>query len=356
MKPIYHILGSDIPHHNHTVLSFFQNELLPQLNGQQHFFYVVADRSLLSAYPNLSLSCFDTKKSIAQTVVRKARLDKQAQFILHGQYNFPLWFAILSGNLPASRCYWHIWGADLYEDSKAWKFKMMYPVRRMAQNKLPVLWGTKGDLFFAHQTLQRDPTQDSVLYFPTKMANLQPREIVPNHSQLTVLLGNSGDQSNRHIDALVQIKQHLGDQVRIIIPMGYPANNQHYIEQVRQQAVKLFPENAIEILTEQLNFEDYLALLAKCDAGYFNFERQQGIGTICLLTQLNIPTILCRNNPFTLDMQAENVPFLYSEEVTPAKLAQTQQQLANLDKSTINFFAPNYRTQWLALLTQVSEK
>lgn len=356
MKPIYHILGSNIPHHNHTLLRFFQDELLPHLREQQHFFYVVGEHSLVTSYQNLSLSCFETKKSIAQAVVRKAQQDKQAQFILHGQYNFPLWWAILNGKLPASRCYWHIWGADLYEDSRAWKFKIIYPIRRIAQNKLPVLWGTRGDLAFAHQKLHRNHAQDSILYFPTRMPKGIPHVVQSKHTGLTILLGNSGDPSNRHLDALVKIKQRLGDHVRIIIPMGYPVNNQSYIRQVQQQAVKLFAEEAIDILTEPLSFEDYLALLVKCDTGYFNFERQQGIGTICLLTQLNIPVILCRHNPFTIDMQTESIPFLYSEEMTTEKIVQTQQKLDVLDKSTVSFFAPNYHTQWLALLTQVSEK
>ncbi|WP_150538252.1 TDP-N-acetylfucosamine:lipid II N-acetylfucosaminyltransferase [Actinobacillus vicugnae] len=357
MKPIYHILGSNILYHNQTLLSFFQQELLPHLQAQQHYFYVVGAPSLVEDYPALALSCFESKNAIAQAVVCKARADQRAQFILHGQYNFPLWLAILTGNLPASRCYWHIWGADLYEESSAWQFKLLYPLRRMAQNKLPVLWGTKGDLAFAHQKLKRNHSRDSLLYFPTKMPKVAPLLTPKTQGEhLTILLGNSGDRSNRHLEALTQIKQQLGEKVRIIIPMGYPANNQQYITQVQQQAVEFFPKNAVKILTEQLSFEDYLALLAECDIGYFNFARQQGIGTMCLLIQRNIPIVLSRQNPFTQDLQAEQIPFLYSDEINTFSIAQTQQQLIQLDKTAISFFAPNYRSQWLTLLTQVSEK
>ncbi|WP_235977698.1 TDP-N-acetylfucosamine:lipid II N-acetylfucosaminyltransferase [Spirabiliibacterium pneumoniae] len=348
---IYHVLGSHIEHHNKTVLDFLSNTLMNAVNPTLCQRVLMVGR--VGEYPALEITHFASKKAIAAELRARAKREKDAFFLLHGQFNPFIWLDIAFNRLPVERLGWHIWGGDLYEASHAWQFRLFYPLRRFAQRKLRYVYATQGDLHVF--TSINAHAQCQTLYFPTKMSDALPENTQHLDGEpLTILLGNSGDPTNRHLEALAAIQSAVGNTTRVIIPMGYPENNQAYIEQVRARARVLFGENVVTILKEKLAFADYLNLLQRCDVGYFNFERQQGIGTICLLIAMNIPLVLHPSNPFCLDMQAQGVPFLTPEQLNREAIKQVKVRLQQLDKHHIAFFPPNYVQGWQTLLERLA--
>lgn len=347
---LFHVLGSDIPHHNHTVLRFFNEVMNTDMpgNAPRHFMVVTSTPQALQVYTALHIETFTSKRALAQAVIARAT-DRAQRFFFHGQFNPQIWLALLSGKLRRQQAFWHIWGADLYEEGRGLKYQLFYLLRRLAQRRIAHVFATRGDLHAFQQRHHRTPA--SLLYFPTRMPEAALPGTVVN-DDFTVLLGNSGDRSNRHIEGLHAIRAQFGDNVKVLVPLGYPENNHAYVEKISVAAQRLFPQGQVTLLRDKIDFDTYLQLLARCQLGYFMFERQQGIGTLCLLIQANIPFVLNRKNPFWRDLSEQGLPVLFSEDsLDAARVAEAQRQLAQCDKSLIAFFAPGYLAGWRNALT-----
>ena len=79
MTALIHILGSDIPHHNQTVLRFFNDELASDDPDAREFMVAGQDKGLSEACPALKIRFWPDKATLAKAVVAKAKADCRPQ-------------------------------------------------------------------------------------------------------------------------------------------------------------------------------------------------------------------------------------------------------------------------------------
>lgn len=98
------------------------------------------------------------------------------------------------------------------------------------------------------------------------------------------ILGNSGDPSNNHCDALDYLKNiELPQEARFIIPMNYGGNT-CYRKYVAEYANNIFHDNTY-VLDSFLPLNEYLKLVSKCQVAIFFHERQQASDNILMQLQ-----------------------------------------------------------------------
>ncbi|MGI0107073.1 TDP-N-acetylfucosamine:lipid II N-acetylfucosaminyltransferase [Salinimicrobium sp. WS361] len=103
-----------------------------------------------------------------------------------------------------------------------------------------------------------------------------------SNNALKILLGNSANPTNNHIDILIKLKPYSNHISEIICPLSY-SGKQDYIEEVIRVGTTLFGSKFIP-LRKFLPLDDYKEILRTVDVGIFYHIRQQAYSnTIGLL-------------------------------------------------------------------------
>lgn len=100
----------------------------------------------------------------------------------------------------------------------------------------------------------------------------------------TIMVGNSADPSNNHIDAFVALSKFVDCDIKILAVLSYGGNCE-YIDSVIKAGKNIFGSQFVPVV-EYLSFEDYLRLVSSVDVCVFNHRRQQGMGNLRLFFTL----------------------------------------------------------------------
>lgn len=214
----------------------------------------------------------------------------------------------------ADKIFWVIWGKDLYlyhlskEKSVFLRLYEHYRKKAFARVKhvIPILYrdyelankwyNTNAEVFENNMLYPYCIDRDECYSVSSYKEQIDPKKWV-------VLLGNSASETNRHIDALNKLKRCEDSISKIYCPLSYNGKRS-YIDAVIVEGKKLFGDRFVPMQ----NFvprEKYFEILREVSIGFFNYERQEGLGNIYSLI-LQGKTVYLNKNTSSYSFFSDN--------------------------------------------------
>ncbi|MCC7583281.1 hypothetical protein FUU19_07050 [Serratia sp. Lou2A] len=254
-------------------------------DSKQHVYWILGERKdkELDTYNNINFlgkSKVSKAKNIFHLIKDIHYCDK---IILHSFLGLQLALLFFFTPWVLKKCYWFIWGGDLY--SYKGRRNLKWYVREFFRRPVIKRFGylvtyIKGDYELAKIWYGCLGNYLECLMYTSNIYNelhLDDR----NDDYITILLGNSADPSNNHISAFDRIAKFKNSKIKIISPLSY--GKKEYAEEVIEKGVAIFGDSFIPI-TDFMPREQYFDILSKVDIAVFNHDRQQAMGnTISLL-------------------------------------------------------------------------
>jgi hypothetical protein len=267
----------------------FVNE---NFDGKEHLFCVLGNNK---KYPipqqnNLKIS----KPTLIGALKHYARVFRDIQcaekVILHGLFDVRL--IILLSLMPwvLKKCYWVIWGGDLYSYQKP-KLRKRDKVKEMLRTFAIKRMGylvtyIPGDVALAREWYgAKGQYKECIMY----VSNIMDEKFIANEFErkepaneaINIIVGNSADPSNNHIETLTKLADYKEADIRLFVPLSY--GDKKHAEKVTSYGRQEFGEK-FEPLTNFIPLNEYLNILRTTDIAIFNHKRQQAMGnTITLL-------------------------------------------------------------------------
>lgn len=110
-----------------------------------------------------------------------------------------------------------------------------------------------------------------------------------------ILIGNSADPSNNHIEAFKKIAKFDLNDRKVIVPLSY-GGSKAYIDFVIEKGNYYFGENFVPLINF-MTLQEYNQLISSCGFVIFNHIRQQAVGNIITLGYMGAKLFLNEKSP-----------------------------------------------------------
>ena len=126
-------------------------------------------------------------------------------------------------------------------------------------------------------------------FIPEKPCSSEPGKLC------NIMVGNSGAETNNHVDAFEYIKKikHDNDS-KVIVPISY-AGSSKYKKAVINRGYELFGDSFMP-LTGYLPIDEYLNIVSNCKSAIFFHERQQASDNVFMQLQFGARVFMSKNS------------------------------------------------------------
>jgi dTDP-N-acetylfucosamine:lipid II N-acetylfucosaminyltransferase len=262
----------------------FLEEHCASFDMQEFFVFGDRERCPLRGRPNVYISKdIQGLRDYKRLVTAMNGADK---IILHGLFNVRLIQLLAVQAWLLKKCYWVMWGADLYVhrlDPREFIGGLNEVARRFVIKRLGHLCTyIEGDAELARTRYGARGAYAECFMYPSNLYHALP--VPPKvHDSITVQIGNSADPSNEHLEVLDKLKPFRDRNVRLFVPLSY--GDPAYAQRVIQAGQRAFGDQFVPMV-DFMPFEQYLGFLGEVDIAIFNHRRQQAMGNILTLLGL----------------------------------------------------------------------
>ena len=225
--------------------------------------------------------------SLLKNIFALSKAMHQAEkIILHGLFNNHLLYFLALQPWLLKKCHWVIWGGDLYVHQsplKDWRLKKNELFRNIVIKHLGyLLTYVPGDVVLARQWYGATGQYQECLMYTSNIFK-QIAIASKTGSEINILVGNSADATNNHLDVFEKLAAFKSESMMIYCPLSYGQRNDGYAKLVAEKGAAMFGAKFVA-MTDFMPYLEYLKFLGQIDIAIFAHKRQQGMGnTITLL-------------------------------------------------------------------------
>ncbi len=284
--------------------------------------YIVIDaEKRINVYLNDKELTFSIKE--CEKWVQRQRIESvYIHFLSYTAANF-----ILNSGLANKKLIWLMWGADFYglpafsdsyylADSLPFAWKNKGAKRMIAQtiglpsdrdvmkllHEIDFFVGYKEEFDLVCNKISGTKMTHIPMEYYFSIEEMQKPEI--NQGEGYILLGNSDDPMNNHLDVLKLLNENIGESCPEIICPIAGANGKY------QKALTEFvdaSELKVQFLHENLSPPEFFKILDKVSYVVYGHLRQQGVGTLLPLLYQGKKVFLWETNPLYSILQRWNI-------------------------------------------------
>lgn len=178
---------------------------------------------------------------------------RSRKIILHGLNDPRIIFILYFFPNVINKSYWIVWGGDLYAyqaDRKDWKWKIREYFRRpVIKNIGHLVTYIPGDVELARKWYGAKGEYHECLMYLSNVIDPNiiqaAQEEIEGHTGVNILVGNSADPSNNHIESLEKLLPYKEDEIRIFVPLSY--GNQKHAKRVIKTGMAWFGDKFVPL-------------------------------------------------------------------------------------------------------------
>lgn len=284
---IVHVMGSDI------FIAPYIQFINTHFESTNHLFYVFDDGRFGSLqYSNVRKIHLPPEKILKKMLFKFKyvfvlwNIYQSEKVILHGIFNRFLIRLLAICPVILYKCYWCIWGGDLYVYQNLKNSRISPNLEKARKRVICNLGGlithVKGDVELARKWYNaKGQWYECFMYLSNLAPNIKNLKKNENLTKfpIKVLIGNSADQENHHLELFNLIPENSSDDLEIILPLSY--GNREYAKTVISVGEERFKH--LHFLLELMPLDEYQTILKETMIAIFGHKRQQAMGNIITL-------------------------------------------------------------------------